>query len=115
MISEPTGKKIKIGVISYIEKEGKQDNYRLHYWNSSTSGDVKLTAAGKTESVSVGSSYWSGDSKTFTIYEAVIPDEATGFKFHIGDRWFGSDGSTSKYDTVYIFNYSGDKAVYKKS
>ena len=48
------------------------------------------------------------------MYSAEIPLEATGFKFHIADRWFGDDGNTATNNAVYIFNYSGDKALYTK-
>ena len=109
---QPEGYLITVAVISYIENEGKQSDYRVHYWNGSASGDAELTATGETIKASVGSSYWSGAEKTFIVYQTVIPEEATGFKFHIGDRWFGSDGNVSTSNGVYIFNYSGDKAKY---
>ncbi len=109
---QPEGYLITVAVISYIENEGKQSDYRVHYWNGSASGDTELTATGETIKASVGSSYWSGAEKTFIVYQTVIPEEATGFKFHIGDRWFGSDGNVSTSNGVYIFNYSGDKAKY---
>ncbi len=108
----PGGILITVAVISYIENEGNQPDYRLHYWNGSSSGDAELTATGETIKASVGSSYWSGAEKTFTVYKAIIPEDSTGFKFHIGDRWFGSDGNVSTSNGVYIFNYSGDKAKY---
>ena len=38
----------------------------------------------------------------------------TGYKVHNGDRWFGDDGTPDK-TTAYIFNYSGDKALYEVS
>ena len=85
----------------------------MHYWGGAKSGDATCTALNTTEMKSVGSSYWSGEQKNFYMFTVEIPEDATGFKFHIGDRWFGADGDTSKQDTVYIFNYSGDKALYE--
>ncbi|MGN0453969.1 MAG: hypothetical protein ACI4G1_02195 [Ruminococcus sp.] len=108
-------KTIKVGVISYVYNETKdsESSYQVHYWNDGgLTGDANCTSLGTTESKSVGSSYWSGSAQTFRMYQASIPAEATGFKFHIGDRWFGGDGNTAKNNAVYIFNYSGDKALY---
>ena len=109
----PDKYKIYVAVISYIENEHGQSSYQLHYWNNNNmTGDASLTSTGKTVTKSVGSGYWGGSAQTFTLYEAYIPKTATGFKFHIGSRWFGSDGSVSSSNCVYIFNYSGDKALY---
>ena len=112
----PASKKtIKVGVISYVYNETKdsESSYQVHYWNDGgLEGDSACTSLGTTESKSVGSSYWSGSAQTFRMYQASIPAEATGYKFHIGDRWFGGDGNTAKNNAVYIFNYSGDKALY---
>ena len=108
----PDSHLIYVAVISYIENEGGQANYALHYWNSSTNGDVALESTGKTVTKSVGSGYWGGAAQTFTLYTARIPAEATGFKFHIGTRWFGSDGVVGQSNCAYIFNYSGDKCLY---
>ena len=108
---------IKVGVIEYVynETSSQTSSYKLHYWNSYDNSDADLVSLNTTEKVSVGSSYWSGDEQKFYMYTATVPSDTTGFKFHIGDRWFGDDGDTSKYNTVYIFNYSGDKAMYTKS
>lgn len=105
---------ITVGVINYIYDKTSSEtaNYQLHYWNDTESGDVTCTALNSTESKSVGSDYWSNNTQTFYMYTAQIPNDATGFKFHIGDRWFGDDGSTANSNAVYIFNYSGDKALY---
>ena len=109
----PDKYKITVAVISYIENEGQQNNYRLHYWNNNNFyGDVTLTNTGRTISASVGSGYWGGANQTFKVYEAYIPKASTGYKFHINDRWFGSDGNIASTKGVYIFNYSGDKALY---
>ena len=111
-------KTIKVGVISYVYDETKanESSYQVHYWNNGgLSGDVTCTALGTTEKKSVGSEYWSGSEQTFQMYEVAIPAEATGYKFHIGDRWFGGEGDTSKDTAVYVFSYSGDKALYATS
>ena len=108
-------KTIKVGVISYVydETSSQTSSYTLHYWSDSgLSGDVVCTSLGTTESRSVGSEYWGNASQTFRMYSAVIPADATGFKFHIADRWFGDDGNATTQNAVYIFNYSGDKAIY---
>ena len=105
--------KVNVNVISYIYDEGPRNNFTIHYWNKSGFvGDAKCNYLGKTKMYNVG--YW-GTAQKFYLYEVEIPDGATGFKFHIGDKWFGvADGDLSKSNTVYIFNYSGDKALYTK-
>lgn len=105
--------KVNVNVISYIYDEGPRNNFTIHYWNKSGFvGDAKCNYLGKTKMYNVG--YW-GTAQKFYQYEVEIPDGATGFKFHIGDKWFGvADGDLSKSNTVYIFNYSGDKALYTK-
>ncbi len=108
--------RILVGVISYVENEGNSSKYTVHYWGGSSGiGDAACKSLGTTESKSVGSAYWSGTKQTFHLYEAYIPKDATGYKFHIGDRWFGTDGYTSSANSVYVFNYSGDKCLYEKS
>lgn len=111
-----TTKTITVGVISYLYEETKSNvsSYQIHYWSGSESGtDVTCTSLGTTTSKSVGSSYWSGSAQTFYMFTAEIPSEATGFKFRIGDRWFGDDGNAATQDTVYVFNFDGDKALYE--
>lgn len=106
---------ITVGVISYVydETSSQTSSYAIHYWNDAgLTGDVVCTSLGSTESRSVGSEYWSNSAQTFRMYTAEIPLEATGFKFHIADRWFGDDGNAMTNNAVYIFNYSGDKAIY---
>ncbi len=111
----PENYKIKVGVIYYINSDTNPANFELHYWNDNNFvGDVKCVSTGATADVSVGSEYWNGQPQKFYIYEATVPKQATGFKFHIGDRWFGADGNLSSSNTVYIFEYSGDKCIYKK-
>ena len=102
---------VTVGVINYVINDIGAEGYQVHYWGGSTSGDADLTATGKTEQKSVGSSYWGNAAQTFSMYTAEIPADATGFKVHNGDRWFGDDGATQ--NRAYIFNYSGDKALYE--
>ena len=106
---------IKVGVIEYVynETSSQTSSYQVHYWGGAKTGDATCTALNTTEKKSVGSSYWSNAAQTFQMFTVEIPKDSTGFKFHIGDRWFGADGDATKQDTVYIFNYSGDKALYE--
>lgn len=112
--TEPQSKTIYVGVISYVydQTASNESAYQVHYWNDSASGDAVCTPLNMTLSKSVGSEYWSGSEQTFYMYSAEIPAEMTGYKFHIGDTWFGGDGDTAASNTVYAFNYSGDKAEY---
>ena len=48
------------------------------------------------------------------MFTATVPSGFDGYKVHNGDRWFGDDGTPDKM-TAYIFNYSGDKALYEVS
>ena len=112
-----TTKTITVGVIEYVYNETKSNvgSYQVHYWGGAKSGDATCTALNTTEMKSVGSSYWSGEQKNFYMFTVEIPEDATGFKFHIGDRWFGDDGDTSKYNTVYIFNPVSCTVLYTDS
>lgn len=109
-------KTITVGVISYIHNETNPSSYKVHYWGGSGGAkDADCISLGTTESRSVGAGYWNNAPQTFHMYTAEIPKDATGFKFHIGDRWFGDDGNAASDNSVYIFNYSGDKALYVKA
>ncbi len=69
-------KTVYVGVIKYITEP-----QTLHYWNyNSLSGDAQLVSTGETQEFSVGSSYWSNAAKTFYIYKAEIPADATHMK-----------------------------------
>lgn len=85
-------------------------------WSCVTDGakDADLTATGKTEKKSVGNSYWNGAEQNFVMFTTTVPADFSGYKVHNGDRWFGENGTTDK-TTAYIFNYSGDKALYEES
>ena len=109
-----TKKTITVGVINYVydETSSNTSSYQVHYWGGASSGDASCTSLGTTEKRSVGSSYWGNAEQTLKMYTAVIPADSTGFKFHIADRWFGDDGNATTQNAVYIFNYSGDKALY---
>lgn len=106
---------IHVNVISYLCTSANINNFYIHYWGgSSGAGDVKCVSSSKTMTKNIG--YWD-TAQTFWQYTADIPADATGYKFHIGDRWFSEgiatgDGSTASSNTVYAFNYNGDKAVY---
>ena len=106
---------ITVGVINYVINELGNTGYKVHYWGGADGAkDADLTATGKTEKKSVGKAYWNGDEQTFTMFTATVPSDFKGYKVHNGDRWFGDDGTPDK-TTAYIFNYSGDKALYEVS
>ncbi len=106
---------ITVGVINYVINELGNTGYKVHYWGGADGAkDADLTATGKTEKKSVGKAYWNGDEQTFTMFTATVPSDFAGYKVHNGDRWFGDDGTPDK-TTAYIFNYSGDKALYEVS
>ncbi len=109
--------KINVNIISYIINEKPTSPFQIHYWGGTTSGvgDVTCTPLSTTKVYNVG--FWSS-SQTFYQYVAYIPKDATGFKFHIGNRWFpdgvsNSDGNTKTQNTVYVFNYDYDRCLYK--
>ena len=108
---EPSEKTINVGLLDSMDSTG----FQVHWWDTSgNAGDAELVSTGKTKSMSVGSSYWSGAAQTFNMFTAAIPDTATGFKVHNGSKWYGSDGTT-KYSSVYVFDYNKSRlAVYKK-
>ncbi len=106
---------ITVGVINYVINELGNTGYKVHYWGGADGAkDADLTATGKTEKKSVGKAYWNGDEQTFMMFTANVPSDFKGYKVHNGDRWFGDDGTPDK-TTAYIFNYSGDKALYEVS
>ena len=110
-------KKINVNVITYVCNERpNSDTYLVHYWGGKTGvGDAKVSALNTTKVYNVG--FWS-TSQTFKQFVAYIPEDATGFKFHIADvgndRWFGTDGTTATQNTVYAFNYDYDRCKYTK-
>ena len=115
-------KTITVGVINYIINENFSSNpsncstFQVYYWNNSgDNGNASCTYTGRTTTKQLGSSYWGNAAQTFYLYTAEVPLDSnpTGFKFHAGDRWFGSDGNLSTQSAVYVFNYSGDKANYE--
>ena len=109
-------KTITVGVIGYL-----YDNYNLtagwqvHYWGGEKSGDADATRMEPEEvwQKSLGSNYWNGASQSFYMFTAEIPSDATGYKVHNGDRWFGDDGNVDN-TYAYVFNYSEqDRAIYE--
>nr|WP_316615137.1 hypothetical protein [uncultured Ruminococcus sp.] len=103
---------VKVGVINYLADELGTSNWQIHYWGSTIDADdAQLERDGEaTESRSVGEAFWNNAAQTFLMFTATIPAQATGFKVHHGDRWFGEDGTAGQ--TAYVFNYDGDKALY---
>ena len=113
---QPQEYKIRVGVIYYIDEASSPSQCQIHYWNQSgVVGDVTCVKTTATANVGVGSSFWGGAAQKFYIYEATIPLTATGYKFHIGNRWFGDDGNPTTSNAVYVFEYSSvDRAMYRK-
>ena len=108
-------KTITVGVISHVMSQVSSTDWAVHYWGGADGAkDASLTATGKTEQKAVGSAYWNNQPQTFTMFTADVPSDFTGYKVHNGNRWFGDDGPADKC-TAYVFNYSGDKALYEKS
>ena len=106
----PTTKTINVGVITYLNLSG---TYQVHYWGGADgAGDVNIVAANTTKNQAVGSAYWSNQPQTFNMYTATIPADATGFKVHNGNTWFGSDGNASTHTSVYVFEYGGNYLAY---
>ena len=111
---------ITVGVISYLTEELESSGWQVHYWGGADgAADSDLTATGETKQKKLGSDYWGDEAQTFNIYTAEIPADATGFKVHNGDRWFGEDGSLDK-PVAFVFNYAeydgdpnADRAVYE--
>ena len=105
--------KVKVGIISYLLNELSTTGYQVHCWGTGvTDTDIDLVATTKTVTKRLGNDYWENQEQTFTIYTAEIPVGYTNYKVRNGDRWFGENGSIDK-PNAYIFNYSGDKAIYE--
>lgn len=103
-------KTINVYVVSHIYKSGDVAKYKVRCVGGSNNGkDVSCTDKNSTKTHDVG--YWSS-AQTFHYLTAEVPADTTEFKFHIDDRWFGSNAKIADYNTVYIFNYDGDKATY---
>ena len=106
-----SGKTIYVGVIDYLNLT--ESNYMVHYWGGTDGAkDATLTATGKTVQQAVGSSYWSNEPQPFKMYTATIPADATGFKVHNGNTWFGGDGDPNKNNTAYVFEWGGNYNAY---
>ena len=103
-------KKITINIIDWVERDATPADYRIRYWGGEDGTlDAKCFSLDTAIKADIG--YWSTE-QTFHQYAAYIPADATGFKFHMADRWFGEDSPNAKCNMVYIFNYDGDKAMY---
>lgn len=101
---------IKAGIsTAYTDFYGASlDGFQVHWWNSTTNGDVNLVSTGHTEEwFRPEDSVWAG---YFSVYYATIPSNATGYKLHKGDNWQGDDGSVTK-PNCYIYNWGGNHRV----
>lgn len=111
-LTVPDTRTITVGVINYLYNELGSSGWQVHYWGSlAPEVDVNISFSGVTQQKSVGNDYWSGADQTFYVTTATIPIDAQ-FKVHKGDRWFGGDASSAT-TSAYVFNYSGDKALYE--
>ena len=94
-----------------------ESKYQIRYWGGKDGAkDAVCTPLSTTTVKNVG--FW-GSAQTFKQYVAYIPKDATGFKFHIDNRWFPDgpnygDGNTKTQNTVYAFNYDYDRVIYTK-
>ncbi len=107
--AETATKTITVGVVDYLDLQG---DYEVHYWGGAEPGDAAATALNTQKDKSVGQDYWQGEEKTYNMFEATIPADATGFKFHIGETWFGDDGNTAESNAVYVFEYGDNYLAY---
>ena len=109
--------KINVNVITYVYNEMPESKYQIRYWGGKDGAkDAVCTPLSTTTVKNVG--FW-GSAQTFKQYVAYIPKDATGFKFHIDNRWFPDgpnygDGNTKTQNTVYAFNYDYDRVIYTK-
>ena len=98
---------IKVGVRDYIYNEWNlKTGWKIHYWTSSTVGDVELVSLGKTEEKSIPNYYSPG---TFYLYYSVsVPTDFDGLKVWCdngtNDNWFGGDAPSST-TKVYVFEW----------
>ena len=103
-------KTITVGVISYLYDE-VATGWQVRFWGGADeANDADCTSTGHIKTYHLGNEYWSNKPQTFYIFSATIPADATGFKPHNGDRWFGDNVNASEHDAVFVFNYDGDKA-----
>ena len=111
---------ITVGVIGYLyDDDNPTTGWQVHYWGSGGTGDANANASKPVEvwQKSLGSDYWNGASKSFYMFTAEIPSDATGYKVHNGNRWFGDDGTVNN-TYAYVFSYdtddgNPDKAIYE--
>ncbi|MDO4748544.1 MAG: alpha-amylase family glycosyl hydrolase, partial [Eubacteriales bacterium] len=99
-------KTVYVGVVKYITDFVPT----LHYWNiNGVFGDVALSSTGKTADFAVGADYWSNEEKTFYIYEAQIPVEATNYKTYnatSSDCWAEEEVTHADNQITLVFEYS---------
>lgn len=116
-----TTKKIYVAVVQYIYEQDFSSNtttlgnaLRLHYWGGTdgTKDATSFTYMGTVNHTDTDG--WKA-SNTYYKYYTTIPSDATSMKAWLDlddDRWFGANGNASTNNTIYIYNYSGDKADY---
>ena len=106
----PSTRTIRVGVVDYLNLPG---TYQVHYWGGADgAGDVSITATNTTQNQAVGSAYWNNQPQKYNMYTATIPADATGFKVHNNNTWFGSDGNATIHTSVYVFEYGGNYLAY---
>lgn len=95
-----SAKRITVGVGSdvYGASPPSSNSYQLRYWGGADgSQDVDCINLSTVET---------RNGKTYYMFSAEIPNDATGFKFHIGDNWYpngtGGDGNAKTQSKVYV-------------
>ena len=97
---DTSAKRITVGVGSdvYSASPPGSNSYQLRYWGGTDgSQDVDCINLSTIET---------RNGKTYYMFSAEIPNDATGFKFHIGDNWYpngtGGDGNAKTQSKVYV-------------
>lgn len=111
-----TTQTVYIGVIKYQAEVAKADSLRVHWWNSTTDGDVTVEALGTKYYYAPGDSYWSGAVQEFTMYKAEVPAEAVNIKpfaytnvpTNTEKRWYGGNYAISNGNCIMIYEYGGN-------
>lgn len=98
-----SGYSINVYVDSGIYNSANVSNYQVRYWGGATTGDATCTDLNTTVTKNVG-----GTDRTFHKLTASIPSDSKGFKFHIGETWYGDNGDATKKSSVYVYSTTAD-------
>ena len=101
---------IKVYVASSIYEKTTPDNYKVWHWVTGQVGqDVSCTSTDNTVQKTISEA--SPNEQTYYEFTAVIPEASTNYKFHIGNTWYGENG-TVQTPSVYIHENNGNKMAY---